>query len=162
MPKLPKNIQDAAENAEDRDFTAIPAGLYRLRVKEVDVSKKTASGDPKWVFVFEVLAGPNDLTDEKYKGRQLWEHCALTENAAWKLKQIFAALGFTLDSDADELVGEVCQAVVSQGEITAGTRKGQMGNNQDQYLEDTGDGELVGAAAGAGGKKAGKKGDPDF
>lgn len=127
MPKLPKNIQKAADEAEVQDYSALDPGTYVVSVKEIKTDDKTRNGDPMWTWQFKV-------EDEKYKGRLLWERTALTEAAAWKIKQIFAALGFTLDSDADELLGEKCKAVVSQAEIPSGSRKGQMGNNIDSYL----------------------------
>lgn len=160
MPKLPSNIQKAADEAESRDFGAIPGGLYRIKVKEIDTAAKSGAGNDKWVFVAEVIGGPNDLTLTDHNKRQLWEHAALTEPAAWKIKQIFEALGFTLDSDADELLGETCLVMVSEAEIEQGARKGQMGNNIDAWLADTeAGGELVGAGAPAKGGKSAKKDD---
>lgn len=168
MPKLPEHIQTAADNAEVRDFSAIPAGLYKARVKDIDTDGTSAAGNAKWVFKVEILAGPNDMDDTKHAKRILFEHAALTEDSAWKMKQIFTALGYTMDSDADELVGEECQLMVSQGEIASGNKKGQMGNNIDSWLSATGDSgaELVGAAAGGGAAKkaasSSKKNKDDF
>jgi hypothetical protein len=137
MPKLPKNIQKAAEEAEvSGGFEALEAGTYLLKVREIDVTSKTKAGDPKWVFQFDVVDGPEELDEEDRVSRgRLFEHCALTEAAAWKMKQIFSALGFTLDSDADEMVGEPVRAVVTQSAIQEGNRKGTMGNNIVSYLE---------------------------
>jgi hypothetical protein len=140
MPKLPKNIAQAAEDAALQDFSALPAGTYLVKVREIDTAATTAKGGAKWVFQYDVIEGPLEVDEDarRHNGR-LWEHCALSEAAAWKLKQIFVALGFTLDSDADELVGELCQVVVIQEEITQGNRKGQMGNTITSYLEATED-----------------------
>lgn len=136
MPKLPKNIQKAAEDAEVQDFSPLPAGTYLAKVREIDTAATSQSGNPKWVFQFDVVDGPEELDEgDRRSGGRLWEHCSLTENAAWKLKQIYTALGFTLDSDADELIGEPVRLVVVQEEINSGTRKGQMGNNIVSYLE---------------------------
>lgn len=162
MPKLPSNIQKAAENSEVQDFSAIPGGLYRVRVAEIETDATSAAGNPKWVFKVKVEAGPNDLGDESHKNRTLFEHCALTEEAAWKLKSIFTALGYTMDSDADELIGDVCLVQVSQTEIASGNRKGQTGNNIDAWLADVDGGEELVSAGAAKKGRGGKKGDEDF
>lgn len=155
MPKLPQNIQSAAEDATLNDFSAIPGGTYRVRVKEIDTKKKSSNGNDMWTIQLQVLGGPNDLDDTQFAKRVVFDRITLTEAAAWKAKEVFAALGFTLDSDADELVGEVCQVVISQGEIESGSKKGQIGNNVDRWLADTdGEPDLVGASSGAAKKTA--------
>lgn len=130
MPKLPKTIQKAADDAEVQDFSALEPGTYVVAVKEIDVTAKTKGGDPMWVWQFKVV----DPEYPQYKNRTLFDRTALTESAAWKLKQLYGALGFTLDSDTDELIGEKCKVVVTQQEIPSGARKGQTGNNNDSYL----------------------------
>lgn len=136
MPKLPKNIQQSAEEAEVNDFSALPAGTYLVKVREIDTAAKSAAGNPMWVWQYDVVDGPEEVDDSARRSSgRLWERTALTEAAAWKLKQIFTALGFTLDSDADELVGEFVRVVVIQEEIQSGNRKGQMGNTITSYLE---------------------------
>ncbi|HXJ63895.1 MAG TPA: DUF669 domain-containing protein [Actinomycetota bacterium] len=129
MPKLPKAIQKAADDAKLQDFSALPAGLYLIRVTEVKTDGQSSNKNPMWTLTLEVEGGPNDLTEDKHKGRKLWENLVLTEAAAWKVKQVFNALGFTMDSDADEFLNERAVVQVTQREIEQGNRKGEMGNN---------------------------------
>lgn len=136
MPKLPKNIQKSAEEAQVQDFSPLEAGTYLVKVREIDTAAKSAAQNPMWVWQFDVVDGPEELDESERRDHgRLWERTALTEAAAWKLKQIFTALGFTLDSDADEMVGEYVRVVVVQEEIQSGQRKGTMGNTIVSYLE---------------------------
>jgi hypothetical protein len=143
---LPERTQKAAADPANQRGV-LPEGLYRLRVREIDTSQQTGGGDGKWIFQFDVIDGPRS------SGR-LFEHCGLSDAAAWKISQIFDALGFTLDSESDELIGATCLATVVQEVIEQGKRQGQMGNNVSQYLEDDERELSAGAAmasAGAGG-----------
>ena len=102
MAKLNKATQTAAEEAEEKDFSPIPSGVYRAKVKEIDTSTASRSSDnAMWTWQMEIVGGPNDLEDDSHKGRVLFARTVLTEKAAWKIKEVFYALGFELDPFAD-------------------------------------------------------------
>lgn len=118
MPKLPKNIQKAAEEAElstGGSGALWPVGTYILTCKDVKTGEVSANKNPKWIFIWECDGPSAEDPEGGTPSGELWEHCALTEAAAWKIKQIYASMGFTLDSDADELVGEKIGAVITHG-----------------------------------------------
>lgn len=147
MPKLPKNVQEAAEKADAGGGTqALEEGLYVLRLFSVDPTGEGPAG-PYWTWEFRVVEGP----DGPMSGRKrLWDRISLSDAAVWKVKQVYTAFGFTLDSDTDELVGEHVKAYVVQEPIQTGQRAGQMGNAIAEYLELAEDWEppAVGATAG--------------
>lgn len=142
MPKLPAAAQEAAESAESMSFDPIPDGVYTAKLTEVDDSVAPGPAGPQWKLTWEV-------TDEEYKGRKLFERMSLSKAAAFKVKEIYEALGYTLDSDTDEMIGDQCKLAVSIGIIEKGTRKGEKSNNIDRHmsLSNGGDSETSGPAA---------------
>lgn len=127
MPRLNKQQAKKAEQAETGQFDALKAGTYLCQLKEVEV-KPGKDGTPGWNWKWEV--GP----DQDHAGRYLWVYTAIKDDAFWKMKEIFDALGFSTDSDTDELVGEWANLIVTQRIIESGPRRGQPGNNVDRIL----------------------------
>ena len=140
MPKLPAAVQSAAENAEGGGGTSpLEEGLYLLRIRGVDVTGKGAAG-PYWTWEFDVVQG----VDGRSRGRKrLWDRISLSEKAAWRVKQFYEAVGFTFDSDTDEMLGEHVGAYVVQEPIQSGPKAGQMGNTIQEYRALDEDGDLV-------------------
>jgi hypothetical protein len=131
MPKLSAKAAKRVDQAEVSDFSAIPAGTYIGSLVDVDGSREGSKG-PYWSWEFDVVGDTDG--DDTYAGRKLWVNTSLSEKADFKMKEVFQAFGYTVDSDTDEIVGERCKLVVSQRVIETGLRKGQMGNNVDQCL----------------------------
>lgn len=124
MAKLNKKLQTQTEKAESSGFEAIPDGAYHVKLRDVDTTREGKKG-PYWSWEFEII-------DEEFKGRRLWNNTSLSEAAAFKMKETFEAFGVSLDTDTDELIGEVVKAVVSQRTIQEGTRKGEVANQIDR------------------------------
>lgn len=132
MPKLPQNVQTAAENAETGGGSApLEDGIYVLRLHSVDVTGSGPSG-PYWTWEFRVVEGPDGPMNGR---RRMWDRISLSEKAAWKLKEFYTAMGFTLDSDTDEMLGEHVQAYIIQAPIQSGAKAGQVGNEISEYME---------------------------
>lgn len=132
MAKLPKNVQTAAEKAETGGGSApLEEGIYILRIHSVDVTGSGPAG-PYWTWEFRVVEGPDGPLNGN---RRLWDRISLSEKAAFRVKNFYEAVGFTFDSDTDEMMGEHVKAYVVQEVIQSGTRAGQMGNNIDEYIE---------------------------
>lgn len=132
MPKLPAAVQTAAEKAEAGGGSApLEDGIYILRLHSVDVTGKGAAG-PYWTWEFRVVEGPDGPMNGR---RRLWDRISLSEAAAWKIKEFYTAMGFTLDSDTDEMLGEHVKAYVIQEPIQSGAKAGQMGNTISEYME---------------------------
>lgn len=151
MPKLNPNLASGVKKAAaSSGFTPMDNGAYRARLTDVTAKNAASSGNPMWVWTFEVI-------DEKYKGRKQWNNTVLTDAALWKVGESFAAFGVPEDTDTDELLGCTVLLEISQVEITQGARKGQIGNNIDRVLPDTDPGAIRHAAsehAGGGAVKA--------
>lgn len=125
MAKLNKAQQKRVKEAES-GFDALPAGIYKAKIVSVDPTKKGPAG-PYWKFEFQITAG-------KYKGRKQWVNASLSEEAAWRMQEIFDACGFEYDADSDEFAGEAVKIVLSESVIGQGPRKGQPSNNVDSVL----------------------------
>lgn len=122
MPKLNPTLASATDEVEVQDFSAFPAGLYTAKLLEVEQKEGKTSKKPYWNWTFEVTEeGPA-------KGRRLWVMTSLSENALFKLKEVFLAFGYTTDSDTDEMIGDEVKLQVSEIVIEQGKRKGQTGN----------------------------------
>lgn len=131
MPKLNAERAKQVEKAEGGGgFALAEEGTYTLKLTDVEAGE--TRGDtpkPKWVFKWVIVdEGPA-------KGVKLWEHCALTDAAFWKLRQIFKAFGVTTDTDTDDLIGRTVKADVVQEIQQAGKGKGQLRNAVDNYIE---------------------------
>ena len=145
MPKLPKAVQEAAENATSGGGSApLEEGVYVLRLAAVDATGEGPAG-PYWTWEYRVVEGPDGAMNGR---RRLWDRISLSDKAAWKVKEVYTAFGFTLDSDTEEMIGEHVKAYVIQEPIQSGTRAGQMGNSIQEYLELPEDWEPEAAAGG--------------
>lgn len=124
MAKLNKTFQKKVNAAEGGDFEPIPDGVYHVRLRQVDATKEGPSG-PYWVWEFEVV-------EKAHAKRRLWINTSLSDAALWKLKEVFDAFDTDTDTDTDDLIGEVCRAVVSQRTIQQGSRAGEIANQIDK------------------------------
>lgn len=125
MPKLSKADAKKVEETEGGSFEPIPPGVYHVRLLDVEQRGPGPSGAPYWSWSFEVAGGDHSK-------RRLWNNTSLSEAAAFKLKEAFAAFGVDPDTDTDDLVGKVVKAVVSQRTIQAGDKQGQITNQIDR------------------------------
>lgn len=124
MPKLPKAIAKKTAEQESSSFDVLPEGPYVAKLRDVKTDGQGKAG-PYWTWEFEI-------TDGDHKGRRLWVNTSLAENALWKMKEVFDAMGYTTDSDTDEMIGEKVKLHVTQRVIDGGARKGEMGNNVER------------------------------
>jgi len=91
---------DVASIAEPVDFKG---GWHEATVKSVRPSKSQ-----KGNTVLNVQWSVAD-TDEDYAGRSVWDAIVFTDDAAWKVKQLFTAIGqsdFKGKLRANDLIGE--------------------------------------------------------
>lgn len=131
MPKLPQEEAAAVDEQEVQSFEALPEGIYLASLIEVEVRPGNVADYWSWSFGDLVLM---DVEPPKpYPGRQ-WVNTSLSENARWKMKEVFEAFGVSPDTDTDELIGEPVRLVVTQRVIEKGAKMGQLGNNVDAVL----------------------------
>lgn len=129
MPKLDADTAGAVDEASG-GFEPLEAGIYYLRLRDVDGSREGPSG-PYWSWEFDVIQSE---TDSIAAGR-LWNNTSLSEAARFKLKETFDAFGVPTDTDTDELVGQCVKAVVSIRTIQQGARKGEQANQIDRLVK---------------------------
>lgn len=120
MPTLPENVRSDVENAEGGDFEALPEGKYIASLMEVEAREGKKA--PYWSWTFEVQE------PEEHKGRRLWMNTSLSKAAAWKMKEVFDAFGVPVDTDTDEICGNLVTLTVGRKIIDGGKRAGEIGN----------------------------------
>jgi hypothetical protein len=103
--------------AATSSFTPIPDGTYTVTLKSVDV--KTGPAGPYWKWTFTVDPGK----------RQLFLNASLSEEAQWRLNEVFKAFGAAPDTDTDELLGQKIRVQVGTRTIQAGARAGELAND---------------------------------
>jgi hypothetical protein len=143
MPKLDKKKAASVAKQEVQDFSAIPPGVYTLRLRTVHVDKDGVplvgqeSGDPYWNWEFEVVSpetkmDPDIGKEVKTANRRLYMTTSLGESSEWALKAAFDAFGYETTSDTEEFYGELVMAEVSRGPIKKGPKQGQLSNSIDK------------------------------
>lgn len=133
MPKLDAGQQQQVQSApESGTYGPMPEGIYTIQLKAVKATRPDGGGEAYWATEWTVEA--DAAGDVAFKGRRLFENISTGEKSAWKMRQFFDAMGYTYDSDTDEMIGDHCQAVVVQREIERGKRQGQTGNEIDRWL----------------------------
>lgn len=146
MAKLNKGMAKKTAEASS-NFEPLEDGAYHVRLTKVDTDRTGGAG-PYWSWEFDVVE-PGD-----YEGRKLWNNTSLSEQALWKLNEAFKAFGVDTDTDTDELLGQVCKAIVSTRTIPSGARKGELGNQVDKLIPKDPDFEAAEPVAASGGSSA--------
>lgn len=127
MAKLNKKLQEQTRNAPDSTFEPLEPGVYHARLRDVNTDGVGSKG-PYWTWEFEVVEDP-------YVGRRLWNNTSLSEKAAFSMKNTFEAFGVGVDTDTDDLLGEVVRAQVSVRTIQQPSpRAGELTNQVDRLL----------------------------
>lgn len=145
MPKLTKSMQQKVAKAETMSFDPVPNGIYRVRLMDVSTDGKGPAG-PYWTWTFKVDE-PEGSDLHQFNGRKLWHNTSLSDDALFKMKEVFEAMGYTLDSDTDEMMGHHCRALLTTSVIEKGNRKGEKRNeivrlmSEDDTDSDDGDDE---------------------
>lgn len=128
MPKLPAETAKAAAESEG-GFAPIEEGRYEVELVSCKESPQDGeSGYKYWIWEFKVV-GPDHV------GRRLWTNTSLAPQAAFRVREVFDALGYTLDSDTKEMIGDRCVAYVEQQIQEKGKNKGKLQNVIDSLAE---------------------------
>lgn len=149
MPKLPKKIAKTVENAEmvSTEFEILPDGKYTGTLVEVEV--ETHQNYPNnvsvWAASFTDLV--NYKTGKKYPGRQWlrlnvitseempanypngkdkWETFVRMSNG--QLHAFFENMGYSADSDTDEMIAEPAMLNITSRTAQKGKRAGEKVN----------------------------------
>lgn len=91
-------------------------GLYKFNLSEVDAEGITEKGDRLIAIKWE----------EVNEGAMVWDNIAVSQKAAWKLAQLWVALGGNEEDevgDPDEFGDKLLQRIKDVGEVYAVTNK---------------------------------------
>ena len=177
MPKLNKQAYEAVNNAEEfsGDFSPLEPGKYVGVLIEVDVQEHPNHANVMvWNAIFAEI---HDLEGNKKPGRQ-WHRLNVIldrkmpatyqkDQETWdkfvgvsdaQVKGFFTSMGYTVDSDTDEMIGEAVILKLGIRTIQSGQRAGEKANNVQRLIsiEDEAGAEEVAQTA-----TAGQSGDPE-
>lgn len=127
MPKLNKKLQAEAAKAEawkGEGRRLLPEGRYAGRLAKVTEYQKSQGYDT-WGWQFRHLHGEDGV---EIRGQQT-SFTSLSPKAAGNLRAHYEALGYSLDSDTDEMIGEWAVLFIVQETAERGKRAGQLVNN---------------------------------
>lgn len=129
MPKLSKKqAASVGEQEGAAEYTLIPDCMEQVRLRDVKVSDKEGpSGYHYWTWELEIVEG-------EFQNRRLWFTTSLSPQSEFVLKQAFDAFGYSTDSDTDEMLGDVCTAVIGHRVIEKGAKTGEKANTVEQLL----------------------------
>jgi len=103
MPKLSYNLDEIA------DFSSIPAGRYRAKLKKCTQKNAKASGQPMLEWEWEILVGSNNKATKAVKGRQARTWTSLQPQALSSLKEHLKAFDLSgkVNKSTDQLIGKI-------------------------------------------------------
>ena len=176
-PKLSYNLDTIA------DFSSIPAGRYRAKLKKCTQKNAKASGQPMLEWEWEILVGSNNKATKAVKGRQARTWTSLKPQALSSLKEHLKAFDLSgkVNKSTDQLIGKIVVLVfvesISQREGHEGepdsrvavvlpkdaplVKPGELADDDDEDIEDDEDevdeDEVAAAKAAKKAKKKAKK-----
>jgi len=102
-PKLSYNLDTIA------DFSSIPAGRYRAKLKKCTQKNAKASGQPMLEWEWEILVGANNKATKAVKGRQARTWTSLQPQALSSLKEHLKAFDLSgkVNKSTDQLIGKI-------------------------------------------------------
>lgn len=153
MAKLNNNLAQVVSTAQDVDggFDLLEPGRYVATLFDVE-SRYTNAGDAMWVAVFNEITKIS--TGERVPGRQWYNlvlpstepmpadyrprNASTSPEKAWefknnmaasRLRQFFNAMGYSTDTDTEDMIGDKCVIQISVRTIQSGARKGERTNS---------------------------------
>lgn len=155
MPQLSGDLAQKTAEAEGGNFEPVPEDVY-LATLDCDVEVNAGVKAPYWKWTFIIPEG------QEYAGRKFWTNTSLSENALWKLKEIFEAFGVPTSYNTEDLVGRQVKLVVIQRIAEKGSRAGEMVNEIKQVLPASEDAAAAATSTAPTGAKAKKDDVPLF
>jgi hypothetical protein len=162
MPKLDQATARVVNKAEGSSFTLVDEDMYLIKLTKVIINPRPdRSGNTRWTWSWDIVAG--QTTGDKFKGKPQRCSTGFTEDQAWYPKSIFDAFEVKPNVDTDTLLGKEVCAVITQREITEGSRKGQLTNDLSNFAPASAmTGGTSDAADDLGDDTADDPDDPDF
>ena len=125
------NVDEAAEAAENKDFTPIPAGDYMLVGTEFEEGIETKNGGIYHKIVFEV-------TDSEYQGRKIFQNFNWV-NSNQKAQEIgrgqLASLAKALGLETFSSLADLCYKPVLAKVKVGKPNNGYAASNEASYFK---------------------------
>jgi hypothetical protein len=110
-----------------QDIKPIPAGVYVVKLLEIDATKKSRTGNAKMVIKTEILA-PQTVAATQ---RNWWFSLSLVESALFRLKQLMEATEIPVRPtgfDTADLIGREVGVIVTEEETKEYGKRNQIVN----------------------------------
>ena len=139
MPRLPQEVVDAINRGEVPESVKrgpAPEGFYLCKPVQADEADEKESGyagtDVRWEVIRPV----------EYARKKFFDYMSYGPSSAWKWRDMFAAAGYAVDSDLDELIDDSAEVIleIEQEIQTQGRKKGQVRNNVVGFVKPDDDG----------------------
>lgn len=112
-------------------FELIDPGIWPAEIKTAKTGKSKASGEPKLMFVTELLDGPQ-------VGKKVAINLSLQTQALWKFRQLRDVCGVPSTGgdfvETDDFVGRRLKLACSHKEFTDGNGQTTMRTQVDDFL----------------------------
>lgn len=110
-----------------QELKPIPAGVYVVKLIDIDATKKSKQGNPKMTIKSEILAPQSVAKTQKY----FWFSLSLVESAWFRIKQLYEAAGIPVRAtgfDTADLSGKELGIVVTEEETAEYGHRNQVVN----------------------------------
>lgn len=123
-PEYQGAMNESDESREDSEYEPLEDGYYLAEIEKISLSPTAGkSGYKQWIVIWRIKR------PKAHAKRTQWDRMSLSPKAAWKMRELFDALGYDYDSDSDELIGEQAILELFQEPIASGKRAGEIGNS---------------------------------
>jgi hypothetical protein len=102
----------AIDLSKVQDIKPLPAGVYAVRIVEIDATKKSKTGNDKLVIKTEIIAPASVAATQK----NWWFSLSLVESALFRTKQLFEKANVPIRAggfDTADLIGREVGVVVN-------------------------------------------------
>lgn len=131
MARMAEDLIEQVDNYKPEVFEPLEDGVYVLSFEE-DVEVKVGPKGTYWAWKF--VANQEDNPGMTRTKVTLFHNTSLSEKAAFKLHETYAAFGVSARTDTEDLVGQKVRGKVIQQVIEQGKRAGEIGNSLDELL----------------------------
>lgn len=124
--KAMQQSADEGPGASDKEYDELEDGFYLAKLEKVVLGDHVGASGYKQVRLQWRMVKPNARRVQS-------DFVSLSPAAAWRMRMVFDAAGYTYDSELEELIGEGVILEIEQAPQEQGQRKGEMVANIVNY-----------------------------
>lgn len=134
MVGIPEELVNRMNSGEVTGFQLLPEGYYLAKIVSAEEQPARDSNSHPYVRTRWVIVEP-----EEHDKEDVLLNLSFAPKAAFRLMQVYDALGYSYDSDFEEMIEEEELAVlyIVQEVSGGGKSRGKLVNSVDEVLEPT-------------------------